>query len=116
MKGIRGFSLMELLVVIGLVTVLTAIAVPTFQSYVESSRGQRCASSILLLENAKDSFIVDHPGRDITEGDLLAYLKYGMPSCPSGGTYQHITNRYARVTCSAKSGTTINGLHDYGQP
>lgn len=113
----NAFTLMELLVVIALIAILTAVAVPTFKKYSESSKGQRCCANILLIENAKDAFIIDHPGRNITANDLVAYLKYGMPSCPSGGSYQQVTNRYARITCTAKpQNQPINGQHDYGQP
>lgn len=112
-----AFTLLELLVVISLIAVLTALAVPGFRRYLESSRGQRCSANILLLETAKDSFIADHPGQAITSpNDLGSYLKYGMPVCPSGGSYSNIMDRYVRVSCSAKIGSTPNGLHDYGQP
>lgn len=113
----QGFTLLELLVVVALIALLTALAVPGYRRYLESSRGQRCSANILLLEMAKDSFIVDHPGQPIgSTADLLPYLKYGLPVCPSGGTYSQMTDRYSRVRCSAKVGTELNGLHDYGQP
>lgn len=113
----HGFTLLELLIVVALIAILTALAVPGFRRYLESSRGQRCAANIALLETAKDSFIADHPGQPIVSAnDLSPYLKYGLPVCPSGGTYSEITDRYSRVSCSAKVGNTLNGLHDYGQP
>ena len=116
-RTVHAFTLLELLVVVALIALLTALAVPGYRRYLESSRGQRCSANILLLETAKDSFIADHPGQPIASAsDLTPYLKYGMPVCPSGGSYSNITDRYARVTCSAKIGSTPNGLHDYGQP
>lgn len=106
----------ELLVVVVLVAALTALATPGFRRVIESSRGQRCSANILLMENAKDAFIIDNPGQTISSSSaLLPYLKFGMPHCPSGGNYQKVTDRYARITCTAKSGTTLNGMHDYGQ-
>jgi len=112
-----AFTLLELLVVVALIALLTALAVPGYRRYLESSRGQRCSANILLLETAKDSFVADHPGQAIASpDDLVPYLKYGLPGCPSGGSYSNITDRYARVTCSAKVGGTLNGLHDYGKP
>ena len=113
----RGFTLLELLIVVALIAILTALAVPGFRRYLESSRGQRCSANILLLENAKDAFVIDNPGQAVpSNAALLPYLKFGMPKCPSGGTYSKITDRYSRVSCSAKVGSTLNGLHDYGQP
>jgi len=116
-EKLDAFTLLELLIVVTLIAILTALAVPGFRRYLESSRGQRCSANILLLETAKDSFIADHPGQPIgSADDLSLYLKYGLPVCPSGGTYSQITDRYSRVSCSAKVGNTLNGLHDYGQP
>jgi hypothetical protein len=89
---------------------------PSFSRMRSTSQGQRCCANILLIEAAKDAFVRDNPGVTLTANSQLApYLKYGFPTCPSGGAYSNILNAYQRTSCSADNGT-IDGLHDYGRP
>jgi len=46
----RGFTLVELMVVIGIVTTLSSIAIPSYRSYIEEARITKAIAEIRILE------------------------------------------------------------------
>jgi len=50
-RSLLGFSLIELMVVVGLVGILAAIAYPSYQDYIR--RGQRSQAISVLMENTQ---------------------------------------------------------------
>jgi prepilin-type N-terminal cleavage/methylation domain-containing protein len=111
--GFGGFTLVELMVTISVTVVLAVSATLSYQALVADSRGRQCSANICLIENAKDQFSVDFPSVALTATTQLnPYLKYGFPTCPTGGSYSNLTNRYVRVACSRDDGV-IDGFHDF---
>lgn len=113
-----GFTLVELVVVIALLGLLYTLAAPSLLSSFERARGKRCGANLLLLENVKDTFLLDHPGETLSsEGQLLPYLRDGFPKCPCGGTYLNLADAFARCACSLNqqvSEGVYDGVHDTG--
>lgn len=113
-----GFSLVELVVVIALLGLLYTLAAPSLLSSHERARGKRCGANLLLLENVKDTFFIDHPGEALTsEGQLLPYLRDGFPKCPCGGIYLNLADPYTRCACTLDQQVTDaknDGIHDAG--
>ena len=114
----KAFTLIELITVITLMGILFTLAAPSVLSSMEKVRGRRCSASLLLLENAKDAYLLDHPGQAITSANsLLPYLRNGMPQCPSGGAYGNLAELLAPCTCTLNSQTAAaehDGIHDLG--
>jgi len=87
----RAFTLVEIMIVVLIIGILLAIAVPNFIRARESSRAKACVSNLRQVDSAKEQFAMDNKlgsGGTITNGmtDLLTYIKK-TPECPSGGTY-----------------------------
>ena len=83
------------------------------------TRSGPAATSLLgpaTIEGAKDEFSRDNPGVALTSLDQLApYLRYGVPTCPAGGTYANVLNSGQSCTCSL--GTAGKpGFHSLAQP
>lgn len=51
LKRMRGFSLLELMIVVAVIGILSAIAYPSYQSY--TKRAQRSQARTVLLEDAQ---------------------------------------------------------------
>jgi type II secretory pathway pseudopilin PulG len=111
-----GFALIETLIGLFLVAVVAAgIAFGVTQA-IQDSNGRDCAANLATIEGAKDEFSRDNPGVALTSVDQLKpYLKYGVPTCPAGGTYEHVLDLNQRCTCSL--GTNGKpGFHSLAQP
>jgi hypothetical protein len=97
----RGWGLFEILLAIVLSAMITGVVAMGARQALDSANGHDCSKDLALIEAAKDEFTRDNPGVPLTSpAQLAAYLKYGMPSCPAGGTYSHVLDLTQKTTCS----------------
>lgn len=92
LKKNKGFTLVEIMIVVLIIGILLAIAVPNFIKARESSRAKTCIANLRQIEAAKEQWAMENKkGAADTPAwaDLVgaaAYMK-AQPSCPSGGAY-----------------------------
>jgi prepilin-type N-terminal cleavage/methylation domain-containing protein len=89
-KARHGFTLVEIMIVVLIIGILLAIAIPNFVKARESSRTKSCVANLKQIDSGKEQWAMDNKkntGDAVTSTDLApAYIKT-FPSCPSGGTY-----------------------------
>ncbi len=97
----RGFSLMELLLVLVILGVLAALVVPKFANRSQQARETAAKSGVSSIETALGAFEIDNGRYPSTEEGLEAlisapagleswrgpYLNRGMPKDPWGNDY-----------------------------
>lgn len=102
MKKNRGFTLVEIMIVVLIIGILMAIAVPNFVQARNSSRKSTCQASLKQIDSAKEQWAMDNKkdsGATVAWADLTpTYLK-AQPACPSGGTLT-IGNIGTNPSCS----------------
>lgn len=87
-----GFTLVEIMIVVSVIGVLAAMALPHFVKARETSRQKLCIENLVQLESAKQQWGLDQnkgdgdiPGRSDLIG-VASYIRV-LPQCPSGGSY-----------------------------
>ena len=70
----RGFTLMELMVVIVIMGVLASLVVPNLMGNKDRADRQKAASDIIALENALDMYKLDNHRYPTTEQGLEALI------------------------------------------
>ena len=118
MKSLRrAFTLVEIMIVVLIIGILVAIAVPNFIRARESARGRACVANLRQIDSAKEQYAMD---QKLAQGSTMpalstlcgtgttTYIKGGAPLCPSSGTYV-VGNLGVDPTCSI--GTTAAVAH-----
>jgi len=96
LKSRRGFTLIEIMIVVLIIGILLAIAVPNFVKARESSRQKACVSNLKQIQSAAEQWAMDNkqPGSASVAMNVLAgtglYINIA-PTCPAGGTYATTT-------------------------
>lgn len=86
-----GFTLVEIMIVVAIIGLLAAIAIPNFVRARNTSQKNTCFNNIRQIESAMQQWALENKKTDhapCTIGDMSPYLKNNLfPTCPSGGTY-----------------------------
>lgn len=93
----HAFTMTEITIVLAIVMIIIAIAIPTWLRQRENSRGIKCQENLAKISDAKEQYamefkisnggIVDYPVALMTpNGSSVGYLK-SEPFCAAGGTY-----------------------------
>ncbi|MDI6799493.1 MAG: prepilin-type N-terminal cleavage/methylation domain-containing protein [Actinomycetota bacterium] len=94
-----GFSLVELMVVILIIGILVAIAIPVYNLAVTNAQRRTCQANLRTLNGAATVYRATEAAGTFP-ADIAAmvpnYIK-AAPACPAGGTY----------TYTAADGTTV---------
>lgn len=101
-----AFTLVEIMVVVAVIGVVVAIAMPAFLRAREISRARACQENLAKIDGATEMYAADHklaPSTTVTMTELIktdgtGYLR-AVPRCPSNGTYS-VTTLNAAPTCS----------------
>ncbi|QMT18815.1 prepilin-type N-terminal cleavage/methylation domain-containing protein [Planococcus maritimus] len=85
LKNQRGFTLIEMLIVMLIITVLIAIAIPNVSKQTSSVDDKGCKAFVQMVQGQVESYRMDKKVVP-TMAQLLAedYLKEGNTSCPNG--------------------------------
>ena len=84
-----GFTLVEIMIVVAIIGLLAAIAVPSFLSARKKSQQKACLNNLRQISGAIDQYKLDNANSTPTLANLVgatAYIK-ATPVCPAGGTY-----------------------------
>lgn len=86
----RGFTLIEMLIVIAIIGILAAIAVPSFSKVTESAKKKACNANLQMLARLVLLYRVDNGEDPTTIDELASYVEGGkVPDCPVGGPNQY---------------------------
>ena len=123
-KNNKGFSLVELIVVVAIMAVLVGILAPAYLRYVEKARMQTCYTNmdsvvgeVQLRAFSDPDFMDALEEKANINSDITTYIVQNtdieVPSCPSRGTYKitfDTTEETITMTCSmAVHGLPVEG-------
>ena len=104
----RGFTLVEIMIVVAIIGILIAIAVPGFIRARNQSQGMACSENLAKIDGAKEQWALENnqPGGTAIALQTLVdngYMKQ-LPSCPASGTYS-VAGVSSNTTCDEYVGT-----------
>jgi type IV pilus assembly protein PilA len=78
----RGFTLIELMVVTGIIGILAAIAIPNFSAYRQRSYNAAAISDVRNAATAQEAYYVDNSGYTSSMSTLMG-TSYGLNISPN---------------------------------
>ena len=99
-----GFTLVEIMIVVAIIALLAAIAIPNFVKARTASQRSACIANLKQIDGAKATWALEQKkvNSDVpVDGDLFGSTLYirEKPGCPANGTYA-LLGVDTKPTCS----------------
>lgn len=108
-KDNRGFTLAELMVVVVIIGVLTAIAIPVYNASTAKAEAGACQANLRMIDSAIQQYKMNEGEPPPNIEALGDYFVDGVPRCPSATDAETDTYELEgeHATC------TVNAEHKY---
>jgi prepilin-type N-terminal cleavage/methylation domain-containing protein len=84
-----GFTLIEIMIVVAIIGLIAAIAIPSFRKARETARAKVCLENLYQIEAAKQQWALEKNGTTGAippDNEVFEFMKR-TPECPGGFTY-----------------------------
>ena len=112
-----GFTLVEIMIVVAIIGLLAAIAIPNFVKARTQSQANACMNNLRQFDGAVQQWALENKqaaGASYVETDLQPYIKLtstgATPRCPGGGTYTLAGTVSTPPVCSFSTATVPHRL------
>jgi type II secretion system protein G len=88
--GKSGFTLVEIMIVVAIIGLLAAIAIPNFMQARTTAQKNACIANLRQMDGAISLWALDNKkgaSDEVTMENLVTDYIKTTPQCPAGGTY-----------------------------
>ena len=103
----KGFTLVEIMIVVAIIAILAAVAIPNFITYRKTSQMNACISNLKQIQSAAEQCKL--AGKAVSDANLYGADKYikKAPKCPGDATKGY-------TVADGENGVTVTCQNDPG--